>query len=123
MSAAAGRTLLEVGGGEGSREGADVEKEFISAPHHLVDSEPEEEDLDADPSEAGQRPRADGAGDLLLVMQQVAAGDLELAVAAEVDLKAPIVVQGVTLHALGEDSRRKAVFLQHLVDRWHIGSK
>lgn len=121
-AAAAAGTLLEVGQAEGRRQRADVELELVAAPHHLIDSEPQKEDLHPDASQVGQRPHAHRAGDPSLVLQQVAPGDLELAVAAEIHLKAPVAVQDVALHALWEDPFGEIILLQHLVGGQLVGN-
>lgn len=120
-AAAAAGALLEVGQPEGCRQRADIEIDLVATPHHLIDPKPQKEDLDADASKVGQRPRGHRAGDLSLVVQQVAAGDLELAVAAQIHLEAPILIQNVAPHALREDPSGEIVLLQHLVGGRLVG--
>lgn len=122
-AAAASRALIEVGDGEGGGEGTDVEADIGVVPHHLVDAEPGEQDLDAHPLQVRQRSRLYLPGDLPAVLEYVPSLHLELAIPAEVHLEAPIPVQYVALHALGEDSLGEFELLEHLVGGGSLGNR
>jgi hypothetical protein len=77
----------------------------------LADGDPEEEQLDAHPTQRREPPRRGGAGDPGVVADQPRARQQELARARE---EAAVGAERVSRHALGEDAPREVVPLSSI---------